>query len=153
MPAQQVFSTEFPLMWGMGIIQSFIVATGSTHTMPSYHALNFTWREHWITVTVLCTAVQILYGWFRTNRSERGGEWERKREGGEGRKKHNLDQLQHKVTSCLLFLFMLFLKIWRMSISRSFAVSTQWEELTQCCHALDYFISFHAFLAGNIMSY
>ena len=41
MPAQQVFSTEFPLMWGMGIIQSFVVATGSTHTMPSYHALNF----------------------------------------------------------------------------------------------------------------
>ena len=33
--------------WGQP--KSFEVAIGSTHTMPSYHALNFTWGEHWYT--------------------------------------------------------------------------------------------------------
>ena len=45
MSAQQDFSTEFSLMWGMGITQSFDVATGSTYTMPSYHALSFAWED------------------------------------------------------------------------------------------------------------
>ena len=47
MSAQQAFSTEFPLMWEWGESISFDVAIGSTQTMPSCHAWNFAWGEHW----------------------------------------------------------------------------------------------------------
>jgi hypothetical protein len=43
---QQAFSTELPLMCELVKSISFDVATGSTHTMPSYHALNFDLGEH-----------------------------------------------------------------------------------------------------------
>ena len=43
MSAQQVFSTEFPLMWEWGQSISFVVATGSTQNMPICHALNLAW--------------------------------------------------------------------------------------------------------------
>ena len=45
MSAQQAFSLEFPLMWES---ISFDVATVSTQAMPYYHALNFSWGEHYI---------------------------------------------------------------------------------------------------------
>ena len=35
-----------PFDVGMGLTQSFDMATTSTYTMPSYHALNFAWGEH-----------------------------------------------------------------------------------------------------------
>ena len=38
-------------MWVMGN-EDNLVATGSTHTMPSYHALNFAWGEHCVTCMV-----------------------------------------------------------------------------------------------------
>ena len=42
-------SLQYRISWiAVGNGDSFNVATSSTHTMPSYHALKFTWGEHWI---------------------------------------------------------------------------------------------------------
>jgi hypothetical protein len=64
MSAQQTFSTEVSLMWEWDNTKSFDVATGSTHTMPSYRVLNFAWGEHWVTLYLI-----VLYRCWRIHHS------------------------------------------------------------------------------------
>jgi hypothetical protein len=56
MSAQQAFNTEVSLMWEWDNTNSFDVPTGSTHTVPFYRVLNFSWGEHYV-----CTYLIVLY--------------------------------------------------------------------------------------------
>ena len=46
MSALQAFSTDFSLMWEGKEVKRFDVTIGRAPTMPSRHALNYSWGEH-----------------------------------------------------------------------------------------------------------